>query len=321
MKVNRANRQRHEWEEECDQKIETKLAQASAVRSKKLDRTFMRDTFKAAELKREQTFEKAVKQEEERLGQLKDRQEAAENRLQEYRERRDEELRQQAEASQLKFINTQASIQKQQESWVTDKLAKHGSFKARVQEVRNGRTAKLAARSKSTGDITRKRHDQWRQNIDRLKRDSKEARTEILARHHAAEERAEVTTRLGLKCGRDVHTSRELREGTWGELQQRRFVEVTRSRDAQMQALLLTIAEHDEKQKLRSKSHQELQLHRQRLAKDSLNLKDRAKEGFLKIQCEADERKIHGVMEGLGFKMPALPEEDDDQQQQQAQRI
>jgi len=291
------------------------------VRSKKLERTIKSDTNKAAQAKRERAFAKAVKDEEERLGHLEDRQKAADERLQENREQQEERLKQQAEASQLKFMNTQASIQKQQEEWVTDTLAKHGTFKAHVQEVRNARTAKLAERSKSTGDITRKRHDRWRQNMDRLKQDSKEANAEILARHRAAHERAEATTRLGLKCGMDVHTSRELREGTWGELQQRRFEEVTRSRDAQMQALLLKIAEHDGKQTLRSKSQQELQLHRQRLAKDSLALKDRAKEGFLKIQCEADERKIHGVMEGLGFKMPALPEEDDDQQQQQAQRI
>jgi len=319
--VNKAKEERREWEEECDKKIDSKLAKASATRSQNLDRTFMRDSFMAAELKREQAATKAAELEEERLFLLEDKQATADERLQEYRERRDEELRQQAEASQLKFAKTQASVYEQQDKWVTDKLAQHGKFKERAQQVRKARTAKLAERSKSTGDITRKKADRWRSNMDRLNQNSKEANAEILARHKAAEERAEATTRLGLKCGIDVHTSRELKQGTWGELRQRRFEEVTRSRDAQMQALLLKIAEHDEKQKLKSQSLQDLQLKRQMLAKDSLALKDRAKEGFLKIQCEADERKIHGVMEGLGFKMPALPDEDEEQQQQQAQRV
>mmetsp|Transcript_31781 Transcript_31781/g.62458 ORF Transcript_31781/g.62458 Transcript_31781/m.62458 type:complete len:520 (-) Transcript_31781:101-1660(-) len=319
--VIRARQQRREWEEECDEKIESKLAKASATRSQKLDRTFMRDNFLAAEIKREQAFMKAVGLEEERLSQIEKRQADAEERLKEYRKQREEELKQQAEASQRKFLQSQDSVHEKQEKWVTEKLAKHDKFKEHVQQVRKSRTAKLAERSKSTGDITRKNNDRWRQNMDRLKLESKATHAEILERHQAGEERAEHTIGLGLKCGIDVHTSRELREGTWGDLRQRRFEEVTRSRDAHMQALLLKIAEHEEKQKLRSKSQQELQFHRQRLAKDSLVLKDRAKEGFLKIQCEADERKIHGVMEGLGFKMPALPEEDDDQQQQQAQRV
>lgn len=123
---------------------------------------------------------------------------------------------------------------------------------------------------------------------------------------------------LKLKCANDIHSFREVKYKTWGELQRRRWEELQRSRDAQTQALVLKIAEGQAKEKAQEQGRAAIANRRQRIGADSLALNDRAKEGFIRIKAEPDERRIIKVMSDLGFEMPELPDEDEDEEDKKA---
>lgn len=55
----------------------------------------------------------------------------------------------------------------------------------------------------------------------------------------------------------------------------------------------------------------ELDRMKQCITRELLVQKDLSEEGFRKIQCEGDERKIIEVMTSLGFDMPKLPDPED----------
>merc|ERR1712039_750353 len=123
---------------------------------------------------------------------------------------------------------------------------------------------------------------------------------------------------LKLKCGSDVHTFREVKYNTWGELQRRRWDELQKSRDAHTQALVFEVAERQKADQAQEGGRAEMRRARQQISKETLSLNDRANEAFIKMQCEPDEGKIRQMMLNLGFSMPKLPEEEEEEQQQAA---
>merc|ERR1719195_210379 len=117
---------------------------------------------------------------------------------------------------------------------------------------------------------------------------------------------------LKIKWDKDIHTYRELKDGTFGELQRRNYKQLQNSRDAHSQALIFEIAEHNAKMLVQHDGFNEIQRRRQMIARETLIQNAKAEEGFIKIQRESDERKIHDVMTSMGFEMPKLPDEDEE---------
>merc|ERR1712176_161880 len=126
-------------------------------------------------------------------------------------------------------------------------------------------------------------------------------------------ERAGTNAELRLKCEQDVHTFREIKYNTWGELQRRRQDELQKSRDAHTQALVFEVAARQKADQVRDAGAAEMVRRRQQIAKETLSLNDRANEAFVKMQCEPDEMKIRQMMLNLGFSMPKLPEEEEEE--------
>merc|ERR1712176_1708951 len=114
----------------------------------------------------------------------------------------------------------------------------------------------------------------------------------LLERHRKAAEHTEYNNSLKLKCDNDVHSFREVKYGTWGELQRRRCDELQKSRDAHTQALVFEVAERQKKDQAKEAANYEMTRRRQQIAKETLSLNDRASEVFIKMQCEPDEGMI-----------------------------
>merc|ERR1712146_734948 len=86
-----------------------------------------------------------------------------------------------------------------------------------------------------------------------------------------------------------------------------------RSRDAETQALLFKCAEFNAMTERQSAAKDTAAKQRQTISKELLTLQDKARDGFVKILREPDERKVHKLMTNMGFSMPKLPELDDDE--------
>merc|ERR1719401_817542 len=149
--------------------------------------------------------------------------------------------------------------------------------------------------------------DKWRSNAERLKNEANESNDELLERHRMALERVQERKKQGLKCDADVHSFREIKYKTWGELQKRRWKELNESRDANTQALTFEIAERVAKAAAQDADKYEVDRRRQAISKETLALQDRARAAFIKIQQEPDERRVVQMMADLGFDMPKLP--------------
>eukprot|EP00418_Pyrodinium_bahamense_P074503 CAMPEP_0179100804 /NCGR_PEP_ID=MMETSP0796-20121207/46575_1 /TAXON_ID=73915 /ORGANISM="Pyrodinium bahamense, Strain pbaha01" /LENGTH=585 /DNA_ID=CAMNT_0020798639 /DNA_START=1 /DNA_END=1758 /DNA_ORIENTATION=+ len=313
QQVERCAQERREYEDETEVKIDEKLERAAKARAQALTRGAFRDKLAAADEKRRDAFRKAVQLEENMLEGIRLRQEALEVRLEDRRLRIEEEQRMRAEASQERFHERQMKIYAEEEEKADRMLDNHRKFLDRQQKFRDNHKAALQARSKSTGDSIRKAQDKWRSNYDKEKQRMRESHAALREKHQAGIDRVENELKpLRLKCDNDVFTFQEVKYGTWGELQHRRQQELTKSREAHTQALVFQIAEFDKKTKFQHDSNDEMRRRRQQMAKEVLTLNDRAKEGFLKIQCEPDERKIHTVLTNLGFTMPSLPDDEEE---------
>jgi len=318
--IDRAAKERDEWELETEAKLAEKLDRAGRARVQAMTRTDLHEKIEAANSKRADIFRKAEQLEESMLQRIAQKQDALDERLDERHVRLAEQRRVRAEIMQARFHDRQLRIYAAEEEFADTKLSKHREFQEHHKKCNDASKANLQMKSKSCGDITRKAHDKWRSNYDKEMKRMHESHETILNKHQVAEERVEKLTPLKLKCGNDVHTNMEVKYNTWGELQRRRHKQLTRSRDAHMQALIFEIAEQDRKAKVQWDAHREMERRRQQTAKDSLTLKDHAKEGFLKIQCEPDERKIHATMTNLGFTMPTLPDEEEEQAQEESKQ-
>merc|ERR1719401_645901 len=116
--------------------------------------------------------------------------------------------------------------------------------------------------------------DKWRSNAERLKNEANESNDELMERHRMALERVQERKKQGLKCDADVHSFREQKYKTWGELQQRRWKELNESRDSHTQALTFEIAERVKKNQAQDAQKFEVDRRRQVISEDTLALQD-----------------------------------------------
>jgi len=311
--VERAAQERAAWEQEMEESAAERLAKARAARAHHYSKENLAAKLEAASQKRHVAFQKAAELEQRLVQKITDQQESLNERLEERRQEVEEKLRRQAEASQARFQNRQVKICAQQQEFVENTLEKHNTFKENHQRRHDEGRANLKARSKSCGDITRKAHDKWRQGFDRIQAATNESNDDMMERQRLAWERVQERRAQGLKCDNDVHSFREVKHQTWGELQRRRVTEYTKSHEAKTQALAFDLAERKAKVEHEAAGKYEMDRRRQQISKETLALNDRARAGFIKIQCEPDERKIVQMMEDLGFEMPKLPKADDEE--------
>eukprot|EP00439_Symbiodinium_sp_Y106_P086307 s615_g32.t1 len=324
-------KKRAQWEDETYNNLVNRISQARAARAKSYSKEGMSNAIEIGIQRRQRCFDQALERENALLESIETANRTAEERLQVRRQEIEDECRRKAEESQAKFQERQIKIYAQTQDallilfawcyqsfgrskdWVEKKLEDHAQFKAHYKSRCQAGQDFMKARSKSAGEITKKAHEKWRANYNKVVAAQSQNNSNLLARQEAARVRAEETMALKLKCANDVHSFKEVKYKTWGELQRRRMEEIQKSRDAQSQALVIKIAEGQAKARAREEGAMEVKNRRQRLGADTLALNDRAKEGFIKIKCEPDERRIIKVMSDLGFEMPKLPDEDEDE--------
>merc|ERR1712151_246277 len=204
-------------------------------------------------------------------------------------------------------------IYQEEQDWIVKTLTEHGKFADKHATARAALKATLKDRSKSCSDISRKAKEKWKGNYEREMTRRTEANNALMENYHAATARAGTNAELKLKCEQDVHTFREVKYNTWGELQRRRQEELQKSRDAHTQALVFEVAARQKADQSRDAGNAEMVRRRQQIAKETLSLNDRANEAFIKMQCEPDEMKIRQMMLDLGFSMPKLPDEEEEE--------
>jgi len=310
--IERIAQEESEKADEDEKKVFGKLEAAKDRRMKSSSTGCLRSKVAETEKLRHEAFQKSVDLEEKMLLNIQTRTDELELRLQERREQVEKELQLRREASQTKFSQSQVKVHQLQHKWAEDKLKQHEEFKDKVKTNRVAAQKRLVEKSKSCGEITRKAHDKWRSNYERLQQVQLEEREKLLEKDSKAARHLEAIQSLKLKNGGDVHSFQEVKNGTFGLLQQTRYQELQKSHDARAQELVFKIAEFDTKQAIKQEASDELSRRRQLIDKESLALDDRAREGFLRIQCEPDERKIVTMMSNLGFDMPKLPDEEDE---------
>lgn len=310
--VKKAADARARWEDDTYQDLMSRIDKARATRVKMYSKEGLKNTIEEGIRRRQKCFDQALEREAALLESIEESNRTAEERLQARRQEQEEDLRIRAEASRAKFQERQVRIYAQNEEWWDKKHKDHAKFQARFEKSCKDGEDFMKNRSKSAGAIMKQAHAKWKANHDRIMANRTQNNSDLLDRQEAARVRTEGRLALKLKCANDIHSFREVKYKTWGELQRRRWEELQRSRDAQTQALVLKIAEGQAKAKAQEKGQMEVKNQRQRIGADSLALNDRAKEGFIKIKAEPDERRIIKVMSDLGFRMPKLPDEDDD---------
>ncbi|CAE7225640.1 unnamed protein product [Symbiodinium sp. CCMP2456] len=307
-------KKRAQWEDETYNNLVNRITKARDARAKSYSKEGMSNAIEIGIQRRQRCFDQALERENALLESIEAASRTAEERLQVRRQEIEDECRRKAEESQAKFQERQIKIYAQTQDWVEKKLEDHAQFKAHYKSRCQAGEDFMKARSKSAGEITKKAHEKWRANYNKVVAAQSQNNSNLLARQEAARVRAEETMALKLKCANDVHSFKEVKYKTWGELQRRRMEEIQKARDAQSQALVIKIAEGQAKARAREEGAMEVKNRRQRLGADTLALNDRAKEGFIKIKCEPDERRIIKVMSDLGFEMPRLPDEDEDEE-------
>jgi hypothetical protein len=217
------------------------------------------------------------------------------------------------------FQRKQLDLIHRKEEWAENKLKQHTEFTDKCKTAQQAAMTTIKERSKSTGDLTKKAQERARANNEKLRVERESSGAATLERHAKASEHVASLKELGLKCGVDVHTNKEAK-GIMKELQTLRVQELRRKRDAQMQATLVRLAEHQKRSSMLGADREQLWHTQQKVMKDSLTLADNAREGFLKIMCTSDEGKIRQVMGSLGFEMPRLPVEDEAQEEEGGQK-
>mmetsp|Transcript_98978 Transcript_98978/g.171520 ORF Transcript_98978/g.171520 Transcript_98978/m.171520 type:complete len:535 (-) Transcript_98978:38-1642(-) len=314
--IARAVNQRNEWESEFEAKMNERHAGARARRKKRYSTETLGAKIAANDAKREYAYNTAVEAEEQMLERLEDKRVALEERLEQDRLDREEQLAAKREDSQAAFQRRQVAIHAMQQQWVENKLDEHRKYTNHYQACRDTRRDLQKELVKTTSDRRNKAAAKAQANNSKMKQQRQELNDQLMQRHHDADVRREELMAMAIKNENDIYTFREIKYNTFGELQRRRNEENIKRRDAQSQALLFKIAENRAKQKSKGESMEQLYKFRQQVAKDSMAFADNAREGFLKIQSEPDERKVIEVMNSLGFEMPKLPEEEEEEEEE-----
>jgi hypothetical protein len=308
--VAKAAKDRAHWEDAIEEKLNTRLTEARATRSKYFSKETMAAKSEESNEKRQRAFEQAVELEQHLLQEIETKRQNVEERLEARRQQVEADTQRRRDEGQAAFQERQVRIYAQTEDWVENKLQEHNKFKERFETCNQRGKDNYMERSKSMGSLTKKATDKWKANYDKIMQQNNQNNDDLVNKHQAAWERTQERMALKLKCDNDIHTFREVKLKTWGELQRRRITEHRNARAAQTQALVLKVAEDGAKAAAQSDGMTELRKKRQEIARQSLALNDRAQEGFLKIRAEPDEKKIMKVMSDLGFKMPKLPDEE-----------
>jgi len=309
----RAAQQRREWEDETEVALWDRFGGARARREHRYSPEGLAGKLAANKAKRVAAFEQAAQQEHDMLERLEEKRLQCEERLEVRRQDVEERMEQQRNDSQAKFQQRQVMIHAKTTEWVEQKLASHKNHQDHLDHSRSEYRKSLKEKSKSTGDIRKKAFEKVKQGKDKLKTQNDERDQAIALKYQQADVRREALNAMALKNENDIHTFREIKHGTFGELTRRRNEENRSRRDATSQRLVIDLAERQAKGLSKTDSAVTLLNSRQQISKDMLCLKDRATLGFLKIQSEPNEAKVIAEMNAMGFDMPTLPEPEDDE--------
>eukprot|EP00441_Pelagodinium_beii_P027887 CAMPEP_0197656320 /NCGR_PEP_ID=MMETSP1338-20131121/41303_1 /TAXON_ID=43686 ORGANISM="Pelagodinium beii, Strain RCC1491" /NCGR_SAMPLE_ID=MMETSP1338 /ASSEMBLY_ACC=CAM_ASM_000754 /LENGTH=520 /DNA_ID=CAMNT_0043232267 /DNA_START=104 /DNA_END=1666 /DNA_ORIENTATION=- len=312
--VRKAMKERADWEEKTYDNLMNRLTKARATRAKNYSKDTLAEKQADSEAKRQRCYDQAQEIQQQLLDKIESSQRSLEERLELRRQEVEEEMTRKREEGQAKFQERQVRIYAHTQDWVEKKLDAHAKFKEQCDTAIKGGKDFMKTRSKSTGDITKKAHDKWQSNYNKIMGQQNKDNDALMTKHQNAATRTEERMALKLKCGGDVHSFREIKHGTWGELQQRRYTELKNHRDAETMAGAIKAAELNAKAQAMKDGNAETRRRRQNIGRETLALNDNAKEGFLKIKAEPDEMKIRKVMQDLGFAMPKLPDEEDEEE-------
>jgi len=250
---------------------------------------------------------------------LEEKREALEDRLENTRQRVEEERAQKAADGQAKFQERQIRVHAHFQEWAENKLEAHKKFTDNFNNSRQQGIDNYNERAKNCKDTRTKAQQKFKSNFERLAKEKNDADGDLMARHEHARQHCEWLAEMRMKCDNDVFSFREYKDKTWGELVRKRQEEYKKAREAKTQALLIKIAEQNAIGEAKDEGKRELARRKQCITRELLVQKDLSEEGFRKIQCEGNEKKIIEVMTGLGFDMPKLPTAEDGEGGEQAE--
>jgi len=298
---------RLKWEDEEEERQKDRLTKARSTRAQTYSVDNMQEKFEKAQQKRETCFQQAADAEEALVNAITEKTRKMQERLEEDRLQKYDDMMRKQELSALKMQEKQVDLERKRQLWAEKKLADHTAFSDKTKLARDTGALELKRRSKSTGDLTKKAMDKWRGGQLREKNKQGTNNAAIMDRHSAATDRVEALKPLKLKCECDVFSAMEYKEGTWGTLNHRHQEQQQAQRDAYTQHTVYKIAEMNMKLEAKKQGFRELQKNRVEMGKQALAQADAAAEGFIRIKAEPDPEKVAMVLAGLGFDMPTLP--------------
>jgi len=316
----RAAEQRLEYEKKSEEKGLLKMEEANARRTKIYSKENLADKAYESQQRRDRAYDTAQQYEEDMLIRMEYKNECLEDRLLQRKEDQDEAIAQKVKDAQEKFWTRQKAIHKMRQDWEESKEAEHLAFMSRCKEHKDRGCKTLKDRSKSCSDVLKKATTKWQTTSDALALKKSNSNTNLMQRHTIAEGYRAAQLPLRLKNGYDVHSFRENKYLTWGELHGRKHEALQRRQEAHAQALVLKIAEHNAEAAVKRMELEDIRRQRQRVSKETLRTVDLAREAFVKIQAEGDERKIEKTMNSVGLKMPTLPVKESADPEEKADR-
>lgn len=287
-----------------------RMRSANERRTKHYSSETLREKAEKARLRREAATSLFLESQQETMERFERRQLEAEERLNHYRDEKDEEYLKRAEQRSIKFAEKHQTVVDHFTEMAKKRLSEHADFKKRCETAQKEGKMKLKQRSRSCGDVRQKAADKARSTLATLQESRNQSCAELLERQQKAWEHVEAQRRMGEKCNNDVHSFREVKYALWSELHARNNKALQHSRDTAASSLLRKTADFRAKEDAQEEAVRQRRKRQQLILKDSLLVADNARVGFIKIQAESDEGKIAKVLSSLGFEMPAPPEDD-----------
>jgi len=223
-------------------------------------------------------------------------------------------LEERRQESLTKFLEKQACVEAMKQEWAENKLKDHNKYMDKFKTARKTGKDAVMTRSQSAAVVGKKARDKWKTNYDRLGSEKDERNGQIIQKHSDASHRIEFEHKpMKYKCGGDVFSHKEVKDKTFGDLQQRRWSEIQKAHDARTMAACIKIAERDAKDAAKKAAQAEVAKKRVEAKKEILKYSNAAAAVFQRIQSEPNEERIRAAMQGLGFSMPRVGGEDDDE--------
>lgn len=313
QQADKAHKDRDDYEDEVERKATERLNAARARRAQTYSTENLKSKTEESNAKRECAYVQAADLQAQQLLTIQTRQEAKDRQLNERWMAKTEEMERRCQESHEKFVQKQVAVCALQREWAENKLKKHGESVKHFEDCRTHHRDELKAYSRSVGDMTKKSMDKWQAAYSRCQVDKSSNDDALMARLQAANDKVDnVLKPMKLKCGRDVFSHIEVKEKTFGDLVQRRLLELRRAQDAKTQSLLIKLAERQRKDETTKAGHEQVRKQRTESTKEILRYSNEASQVFLKIKSEPNETRIRQAMAGLGFKMPRIGGEDDE---------